>query len=71
MKQVRRWPKVGDMIHIFHMFGEPEYAGRDGVVRYIDDMDQIHGTWGGCALVSGDDFVVLEREDKDNDRFNQ
>ena len=64
MKEVRRWSKVGDMIHIFHMFGESEYADREGIVRYIDDMDQIHGTWGGCALVSGDDFVVLEPEEE-------
>lgn len=62
MKESRRWPKVGDMIHIYHMFGESEYAGREGIVRYIDDMDQIHGTWGGCALVSGDDYVVLEED---------
>ena len=62
MKEVRGWPKVGDMIHIYWMFGEPGYSNREGVVKYIDDANQIHGTWGGCALISGDDFVILKEE---------
>ena len=56
--------KIGDIIHIYHMFGEPEYSGREGVVKYIDDMGQIHGTWGGCALVPGDDFEIIEDKDE-------
>ena len=60
MKEVRRFPKVGDIIHIYHMFGESEYSGREGIVRSIDDIGQIHGSWGGCALVPGDDYVILE-----------
>ena len=56
-------PKVGDAIHIYHMFGEPEYRDAEGVVTYIDDMGQIHGTWGGCALVSGDDYEIINEED--------
>ena len=67
MKEERRWPEVGDMIHIYHMFGESEYAGREGVVRHIDDLNQIHGTWGGCALIPGDDFVVLIPEETDEE----
>lgn len=62
MKEVRDFPEVGDIIHIYHMFGEPEYKDTEGVVRYIDDMNQIHGTWGGCALVPGDDYVILKEE---------
>lgn len=62
MKEVRDFPKVGDMIHIYHMFGEPQYKDTEGIVRYIDDMNQIHGTWGGCALVPGDDYVILKEE---------
>lgn len=62
MKEIKRFPKVGDMIYIYHMFGEPEYSGREGVVRSIDDMGQIHGSWGGCALVLGDDYVILEED---------
>ena len=51
--------KPGDVIHIYTMFGEPEYSGREGVVRYIDDMNQIHGSWGGLALLFDDDWEVI------------
>ena len=28
----------------------------------IDSMDQIHGSWGGLALIPGeDDFIVIGR----------
>ena len=53
--------KVGDIIHIYHMWGEPQYNDREGVVTHIDDAGQIHGTWGGCALIDGDDFAVYKR----------
>lgn len=49
----------GDIIHIYHMFGESKYAGREGVVRYIDDMNQIHGSWGGLALQFDDDWEII------------
>ena len=62
MKEIRDFPKVGDMIYIYNMFGEPHYSGKKGIVRSIDDMGQIHGTWGGCALVSGDDYVILKED---------
>lgn len=51
--------KPGDIIHIYHMFGESEYKDREGVVKYIDDMDQIHGTWGGLALLFDDDWEII------------
>ena len=47
--------KVGDKIHIIYMSGEPQYTDREGIVEYIDDAEQIHGTWGGCALIPGED----------------
>ena len=47
--------KVGDKIRIIDMSGEPRYTGREGIVEYIDDAGQIHGTWGGCALIPGED----------------
>ena len=31
--------------------GEPQYTNREGVVTHIDDAGQIHGTWGGCAVI--------------------
>ena len=55
--------KVGDKIRILYMSGEPQYAGREGTVRTIDDMGQIHGTWGGCAIIPGEDsYEVIEEK---------
>lgn len=52
--------KVGDEIKIISMDGEPQYTGRKGFVTRIDDAGQIHGTWGGCALIEDcDSFEVL------------
>ena len=47
--------KVGDKIRIIYMSGEPQYTDKEGIVEYIDDAEQIHGTWGGCALIPGED----------------
>jgi hypothetical protein len=42
------------------MDGEPPYTDREGVVTHIVDAGQIHGTWGGCAIVPEiDDFIIL------------
>jgi len=48
-------PKIGDKIRIIYMSGEPQYTGKEGIVEYIDDAKQIHGSWGGCALIPGED----------------
>ena len=54
---------MGDIIRIIYMSGIDSYSGRVGVVRHIDDMGQLHGTWGGLALIPElDDFIVLEAE---------
>lgn len=53
----------GDKIRIIEMVGEPEYSGREGVVRHVDSLGQIHGTWGGCALVPGVDRFEVEKEE--------
>lgn len=53
--------KVGDKIRIIYMEGEPQYSGKEGVVRTIDDMGQIHTTADGCAVIPGvDEFEVIE-----------
>ena len=53
--------KVGDKIRIIIMQGEPQYTGKEGIVEYIDDAGQIHGTWGGCALIpETDSWVMIE-----------
>ena len=51
--------KVGDKIRIIHMDGEPLYSGKVGIVEHIDDIGQIHGSWGGCALIPGVDVFEL------------
>lgn len=43
--------KIGDTIKIIKMEGEPSYKGKVGKITLIDDVGQIHGTWGGCALI--------------------
>lgn len=54
----------GDYIKILYMEGEPQYTGRVGYVQHVDDAGQIHGTWGGCALIPGtDDFEIIKKED--------
>ena len=53
--------KVGDKIRIICMDGESEYDGKTGIVTHIDDAGQIHGTWGGCALIPGvDEYEVID-----------
>ena len=54
--------KVGDTIRIIDMSGEPHYSGRVGVVTHIDSMGQLHGTWGGLAVIPGEDVYVKESE---------
>ncbi|MCM1556730.1 MAG: hypothetical protein NC087_04270 [Anaeroplasma bactoclasticum] len=56
--------KIGSLIKIIKMDGNPYYNGKIGIVTYIDSMNQLHGTWGGCAVLYTDVFVVL-RENTD------
>ena len=53
--------KVGDKVRILDMKGEPQYDGKTGTVTHIDAIGQIHGTWGGCALIPGvDEYEVID-----------
>lgn len=53
--------KVGDTIKIIYMDGEPQYSGKIGTITHIDDIGQLHGTWGGCALIPNvDEFQKIE-----------
>lgn len=53
--------KVGDIIKIIYMEGEPFYKGRIGKVEFIDDVGQLHGTWGGLAVIpEADEFEIIE-----------
>ena len=54
--------KVGDHIKILNMEDEPHYKDREGVVTHIDDAGQIHGTWGGCAIIPEvDTYIIVKR----------
>ena len=50
--------KIGDTIKIIKMEGEPQYTNREGVVTHIDDAGQMHGTWGGCAIIPEVDTYI-------------
>lgn len=57
--------EIGDTIRIDYMEGEPDYTGREGVVKSIDDAGQIHGTFGGCAVIPGtDSFTIIKKKDE-------
>lgn len=60
MKKSKSEVKPGDIIHIYYMSGEPQYSNREGMVRSIDDMNQIHGSWGGLALLFDDDWEIID-----------
>lgn len=58
--------KVGDKIRIIKMDdcgydkSAREYAGREGEVTLVDGMGQLHGTWGGLAVIPGvDEFEII------------
>ena len=51
--------KVGDRIRIIRMAGEPQYSGREGLITNIDDIGQLHGTWGGCAVILEEDDIEI------------
>ena len=46
---------IGDKIRIIYMSGEPRYTDKTGIVEFIDDMGQIHGSWGGLAIIPDED----------------
>jgi hypothetical protein len=51
--------KVGTHIKIITMTGEPSYTGKVGKITEIDDAGQLHGTWGGLAVIPGDDTFEI------------
>lgn len=53
--------KVGDTIKITRLDDpyDHTYVGRTGVVEHIDSMGQLHGTWGGLAVIPGEDGVTI------------
>ena len=60
-------PEVGDTIRINYMKDEPQYTGKEGVIRTIDDWGQLHGTWGGLAVVPDlDEFEIIKKGYSEN-----
>ena len=54
--------KIGDKIKIINMVGEPQYTNKEGIITHIDDAGQLHGTWGGCAIIPKiDTFIIIKR----------
>lgn len=54
---------VGDKIRIISMedVRANDYNGKEGIVEYIDSIGQLHGTWGGLAVIPEcDTFVVIK-----------
>ena len=53
--------KIGDRIRIYHLKGEDDaYEGAEGIVEHIDSIGQLHGTWGGLAVIpEEDDFQII------------
>lgn len=54
--------KVGQRIRIIHLEGEDNcYDGKEGEIEEIDAIGQLHGTWGGLAVIpEADEFIVIE-----------
>ena len=55
--------KIGDKIRIIELsdlYVGKDYTGKEGYVTLIDSIGQLHGTWGGLALIPGiDKFIIL------------
>ena len=56
--------KVGDKIVIKGFAGdEPsaaDYISKTGIVEFIDDIGQLHGTWGSLGILPEDEYEVLQ-----------
>lgn len=51
--------EIGQKIKIISMEGEPQYNGKEGVINHIDDIGQLHGTWGGLAVQPERDIIEV------------
>ena len=54
-----RVANIGAKVVIVEMNKEPNYAGKYGTIIHIDDIGQLHGTWGGCALIPELDVYLV------------
>ena len=59
--------KVGDKIKIIKVDDSEGYDyqatllnGKEGIIEHIDSLGQLHGSWGGLAIIPGvDDFILI------------
>lgn len=58
--------KIGDLIKVIKMKGEPDYSNRVGTVTAIDGIGQLHGTWGGLAIIPEKDTYEILKENNNN-----
>ena len=66
-KPIMKKVKIGDTIRIIRMNDDGGkdlqarmYNGRSGVVEHIDSIGQLHGTWGGLAVIPGVDEIEVK-----------
>ena len=60
---MRKLDILGRKIRIINMRGEPDYAGREGIIQHIDGLGQLHGNWGGLAILPDQDIYEFVGED--------
>lgn len=62
-KKADKKPEVGDDIVIFWLNNDPlviDYILRSGTIESIDGLGQLHGTWGGLAIIPDvDNFIII------------
>lgn len=54
--------RIGMVIRILQMAGEPQYDGKEGAIEFIDDIGQLHGTWGGLAVQPERDMLQIVQD---------
>lgn len=58
-------PEIGDTIQIIAMLGEPNQDGKSGIIKTIDSMGQLHGTWSSLAVIPEQDIFKIIKKEKD------
>jgi len=62
---------LGKRILIKYMEGEPRYTNRTGIVTHVDDLGQLHGTWGGLAAIPNHDLLEILPDEGNNKKEEQ
>lgn len=55
----------GDIIKITKLEDpyDHSYEGRIGKVEFVDDAGQLHGTWGGLAVIpETDEYTIIKKK---------